>query len=73
MCLNRWEKMSYPLTEKLNFKPISYGTKLIYSFNIQKARYDLNITELKTLAYIFSKIKPTDDKLEEYTFSIKEY
>lgn len=40
---------------------------------IQKARYDLNITELKTLAYIFSKIKPTDDKLEEYTFSIKEY
>ena len=40
---------------------------------IQKARYDLNITELKTLAYIFSKIKPTDNKLEEYTFSIKEY
>ena len=40
---------------------------------IQKARYDLNITELKTLAYIFSKIKPTDTKLEEYTFSIKEY
>ena len=26
--------MSYPLTEKLNFKPISYGTKLTYSFNI---------------------------------------
>ena len=40
---------------------------------IQKARYDLNITELKTLAYIFSKIKPTDTKLDEYTFSIKEY
>lgn len=40
---------------------------------IQRARYDLNITELKTLAYIFSKIKPTDTKLEEYTFSIKEY
>ena len=40
---------------------------------IQKARYDLNITELKALAYIFSKIKPTDTQLKEYTFSIKEY
>ena len=40
---------------------------------IQKARYDLNISELKTLAYIFSKIKPTDNELKEYTFSIKEY
>lgn len=40
---------------------------------IQKARYDLNIQELKTLAYIFSKIKPTDTELQEYTFSIKEY
>lgn len=40
---------------------------------IQKARYDLNITELKALAYIFSKIKPTDTQLQEYTFSIKEY
>lgn len=40
---------------------------------VQKARYDLNITELKALAYIFSKIKPTDTQLQEYTFSIKEY
>lgn len=40
---------------------------------IQKARYDLNISELKTLAYIFSKIKPTDKEFQEYTFSIKEY
>lgn len=40
---------------------------------IQKARYDLNIAELKTLAYIFSKIKPTDTELQDYTFSIKEY
>ena len=40
---------------------------------IQKARYDLNITELKALAFIFSKIKPTDTQLQEYTFSIKEY
>lgn len=40
---------------------------------IQKARYDLNILELKTLAYIFSKIKPTDKELQDYSFSIKEY
>ena len=40
---------------------------------IQKARYDLNITELKALAYIFSKIKPTDTQIQEYSFSIKEY
>lgn len=40
---------------------------------IQKARYDLSISELKTLAYIFSKIKPTDTELKDYTFSIKEY
>lgn len=40
---------------------------------IRKARYDLNISELKTLAYIFSKIKPTDQELQDYTFSIKEY
>lgn len=40
---------------------------------IQKARYDLNIQELKTLAYIFSKIKPNDTQLQEYSFSIKDY
>ena len=40
---------------------------------IQKARYDLNISELKALAFIFSKIKPTDTKIEPYTFSIQEY
>lgn len=40
---------------------------------VQRARYDLNITELKALSYIFSKIKPTDTELQEYTFSIKEY
>ena len=40
---------------------------------IQKARYDLNITELKALSYIFSKIKPTDTELQEYTISVKEY
>lgn len=40
---------------------------------IQKARYDLSISELKALAYIFSKIRPTDKYLQEYSFSIKEY
>lgn len=40
---------------------------------IQKARYDLNIQELKTLAFIISKIKPADTELQEYTFSIKDY
>lgn len=40
---------------------------------IQKAKYDLNIKELKALAFIFSKIKPTDTELKEYTISIKDY
>ena len=40
---------------------------------IQKARYDLNIVELKMLAYIISKIKPTDKELKEYAFSIKDF
>lgn len=40
---------------------------------IQRAKYDLNIVELKALAFIFSKIKPTDTKLQPYTFSIKDY
>ena len=40
---------------------------------IQKARYDLNITELKTFAYIVSKIKPTDKLDQEYTISIKDF
>ena len=40
---------------------------------VQKARYDLNISELKILAYIFSKIKPTDQVLRDYTFSVKEF
>ena len=40
---------------------------------IQKARYELNLTELKTLAYIFSMIKPDDTIDQIYTFSINEY
>lgn len=40
---------------------------------IQKARYDLSVTELKLLAYIISKIKPTDTELQEYSFSVKDF
>ena len=40
---------------------------------IQKARYDLNIVELKMLAYIISKIKPGDTELHEYAFSVKDF
>lgn len=40
---------------------------------IQKARYDLNVSELRILSFILSKIKPNDTALEEYEFSIKEY
>lgn len=40
---------------------------------IQRARYDLNITELKMLAYLISMIKPNDKAMMEYTFSIQDY
>lgn len=40
---------------------------------IQQARYDLNIYELKALAFVFSKIKPTDGPFQEYEFTLKEY
>lgn len=40
---------------------------------VQKAKYDLNITELKTFAFILSKIKPNDKENQEYVFSIKDF
>lgn len=40
---------------------------------IQRARYDLTITELKVLAFIISKIKPTDTELQEYKFSVQDF
>lgn len=40
---------------------------------VQKARYDLSITELKAFAFILSKIKPNDKENQEYSFSVKEY
>lgn len=40
---------------------------------IQRARYDLTITELKTFAFILSKIKPNDKENQEYVISIKDF
>ena len=40
---------------------------------IRRARYDLTITELKLLAYIISKIKPTDTELQEYRISVNDF
>lgn len=40
---------------------------------IQRARVDLGIMELKTFAYILSKVKPTDKKDQAYIFNIQEY
>ena len=57
----------YEITTKRNYR--------VFKANeiIQKARYELGITELKTLAYLFSMIKPTDGKFTQYTFSVKDY
>lgn len=63
---------------------MDYETKLyieeqrsfsVYKANeiIQKARYDLNLSELKTFAYILSKIKPNDKENQLYEFTIKDY
>ena len=40
---------------------------------IQKARYDLNIRELKVMSYIFSMIRPDDQMGKTYSFSINDY
>ena len=40
---------------------------------IQKARYNLGLSELKAFSFIISKIKPTDKVFHEYTFTINEY
>ena len=40
---------------------------------IQRARIELGILELKTFAYILSKVTPNDRKDQTYTFSIQEY
>lgn len=40
---------------------------------IQKAKFDLSTMEQKTFCYAVSKIKPTDVKDTEYTFTVNEY
>lgn len=40
---------------------------------IQKARNNLSLMQLKTLAYILSKIKPNDQVGQYYTFSVKDF
>lgn len=40
---------------------------------VQKARYDLNLQELKLLSYIISKVKPTDTVETVYTIYVKDF
>lgn len=40
---------------------------------IQRAKYDLSLSELKALAYIISMVKPNDKSGTIYTLTIKEY
>lgn len=40
---------------------------------IQRARIDLGIMELKTFAFILSKVKPTDKQGQSYVFTVQEY
>lgn len=40
---------------------------------IQRARYDLDIKELKILAFLFSMIKPTDQQGTLYTFRMQDF
>lgn len=45
----------------------------IHNVLIQHTDKRLSLTEIKTILYIISKIKPNDKPNEEYTFSIKEF
>ena len=49
--------------------------QIIYKANqiIQKARYQLSLREMKIMQYLFSKVKPNDNKETWYTFSIKDF
>ena len=40
---------------------------------IQKARYNLTVNQQKILAYLISKIKPTDKELQKYEISIQNF
>ena len=39
---------------------------------IQRTRYDLSLQEQKIVLYVISKIKPTDEELKEYVFTLRE-
>lgn len=39
---------------------------------IQKSRYSLSVQEQKIILYLISKIKPTDDEFETYTFNLRD-
>ena len=40
---------------------------------VRKARYNLTVNQQKIIAYLISKIKPTDKELQKYEISIKEF
>lgn len=40
---------------------------------IQKARFSLNLPELKLLSFLFSKVKPDDKAFTQYDFSVNQY
>jgi len=40
---------------------------------LQKGRFELSLTEQRLILYAISQIKPTDDKRQEYTFSLKNF
>lgn len=40
---------------------------------IQKARYDLSMSEIKLMSFIFAKVKITDKEGQDYVFSLKEF
>ena len=40
---------------------------------IQKARYNLTVNQQKIIAYLISKIKPTDKDLQKYEISIQDF
>lgn len=54
--------------EKEHTYQVTKGNELI-----QRAAYNLTATEQKLLCYVISKIKPTDDKFEQYTISAADF
>lgn len=54
---------------------LTEGNKLVVKDNdlIQKARYNLTLNQQKIIAYLISKIKPTDTELQKYDISIKDF